>query len=337
MCLYPKLIKNKKYLPNKKNKGVVPECKDERTKLVPVGCGKCIECMKQKKRNWQVRLNEEIRHDTSGNFVTLTFSEESLSKLNKDVTITAKHIKENEIATLAVRRFLERWRKKYKKSVKHWLVTELGHNGTERIHLHGFIFTEQKEDIEKIWQYGIVHIGYSVSPTAVNYIVKYINKLDTKNKGYVSKILCSKGIGKGYLERVDAKNNIYRKHETKEYYKTKEGIKLNLPIYYRNKIYTEEQKENLWLEKLDKNERWICGEKISADDEDTYMNLLEHYREKNKRLGYGDDSEEWDVKEYKRKKAMLRQVKKVEEMKININLMKIQHNLASETEPNLEF
>ena len=42
---------------------------------------------------------------------------------------------EDGIATLAVRRFLERWRKKYKKSVKHWFVTELGGKFTERIHL----------------------------------------------------------------------------------------------------------------------------------------------------------------------------------------------------------
>ena len=59
-----------------------------------------------------------------------------------------------------------------------------------------------------------------------------------------------------------------------------------LPIYYRNKIYTEEEKEKLWLEKLDKEERWICGEKIDVSkSEKEYFNLLEYYREKNERLG----------------------------------------------------
>ena len=145
---------------------------------MPIGCGKCIECMKQKKRNWQVRLLEEIKHDKSGKFVTLTFSEEALECLNKDVVIkTMDSIIENEMATLAVRRFLERWRKKHKKSVKHWLITELGHNGTERIHLHGIIFTNEIEDIKNIWKYGHIWIGEYVNEKTINYIVKYCNKL----------------------------------------------------------------------------------------------------------------------------------------------------------------
>ena len=50
MCLYPKLIKNRKYMPNKKNGGNVPEVQDDRVLYVPVGCGNCIECKRQKKR-----------------------------------------------------------------------------------------------------------------------------------------------------------------------------------------------------------------------------------------------------------------------------------------------
>ena len=61
MCLYPNIIQNRKYIANKKNGGVIPPVNDERTLWVPVGCGKCIECRKQKARNWSVRLQEEIR------------------------------------------------------------------------------------------------------------------------------------------------------------------------------------------------------------------------------------------------------------------------------------
>ena len=35
MCLYPIFIKNKKYTYNKKNKGIIPELKDERCMYVP--------------------------------------------------------------------------------------------------------------------------------------------------------------------------------------------------------------------------------------------------------------------------------------------------------------
>ena len=42
--------------------------------------------------------------------------------------------------TKAIRLCLERIRKHTGKSVKHWFITELGHNGTERIHLHGIVW-----------------------------------------------------------------------------------------------------------------------------------------------------------------------------------------------------
>ena len=97
-------------------------------------------------------MNEEIKHDRTGKFITLTFSNEELEKLIQETGIQES----NAVATIAVRRFLERWRKKYKKSVKHFLITELGHNGTERIHLHGILFTNEKtETIQEIWKYGI--------------------------------------------------------------------------------------------------------------------------------------------------------------------------------------
>ena len=60
MCLYPKLILNRKYLPNKKNGGTPPKCPDERLRYVTAACGKCYECRKQKARGWLVRMEEDI-------------------------------------------------------------------------------------------------------------------------------------------------------------------------------------------------------------------------------------------------------------------------------------
>lgn len=305
MCLYPKLIKNRKYTANKKNGGVIPAISDKRTLLVPVGCGKCIECKKQKSRGWQVRLNEEIRHNKKGKFVTLTFSNESIKELSKEIKGLNGYDLDNEIATLATRRFLERWRKKFKKSVRHWLVTELGGNGTENIHMHGIIWTEEEsETIDKIWKYGKTWIGDNknggyVNEKTINYIVKYVNKTDEKHKEYNSKILTSQGIGKQYIERSDSNRNKYKEKETKETYTTRTGTKINLPIYYRNKIYSEEEREKLWIEKLDKKERWVCGEKVDiSKGEEEYYKIVEYYREKNKRLGYGNDEKNWERKRY---------------------------------------
>ena len=191
-------------------------------------------------------------------------------KLHNEIKGLSGYELDNEIAALATRRFLERWRKKYKKSVRHWLVTELGGNGTENIHIHGIIWTnEPKETIDKIWGYGYTHIGDKtnggyVNEKTINYIVKYVNKTDEKHPNYNSKILTSAGIGKQYLNRIDHKRNKYNGTNTIETYQTKNGLKINLPIYYRNHIYTEEEREKLWLIKLDKEERWVCGEKVDV-------------------------------------------------------------------------
>ena len=48
MCLLPKLIKNKKYCSTKKNGGIIPAVSDKRALYVAVGCGRCMECLKQK-------------------------------------------------------------------------------------------------------------------------------------------------------------------------------------------------------------------------------------------------------------------------------------------------
>ena len=114
---------------NEKNGGVIPPVSDQRTLWVPVGCGNCMECRKQKAREWQVRLLEDIRHNKNGIFVTLTFDNENYTKLSNEIKNEINnndtYLIDNTIAKIGVRRFLERWRKSHKRSVRHWLVTEL--------------------------------------------------------------------------------------------------------------------------------------------------------------------------------------------------------------------
>lgn len=343
MCFYPSLIQNRRYIPNKKNGGIIPVCKDERLKAVPIGCGRCMECRKQEARKWQVRLLEDVRHNKNGKFVTLTFSDESIKELTKEisnkktkkiigtkqyvdkngklkkrytyeiieteVTYINGYETDNAIAKIAVRKFLERWRKKHKTSARHWLITELGHQGTENIHLHGIIWTnEDMKEIEKHWKYGYVWTGEEdangkitnyVNEETVNYLTKYVHKQDFKYTEYKPKVLTSAGIGAGYLERTDWLKNKYIEGKTKEYWKSRTGHKIAMPNYWRNKIYSEDERENLWLEKLDKEERWVGGEKVSvADGMKEYYGLLEYHRARNIRLGYQTDTVNWNQKKY---------------------------------------
>lgn len=303
MCLYPKIIQNKKYVPNKKNGGIVPAVYDKRVLAVPIGCGICMECKKKKAREWSIRLQEEIKTNKNGKFVTLTFSNESIKELTNEIKGLEGYNLDNEIATKATRRFLERWRKKYKKSLKHWFVTELGKEGTENIHIHGIVWTnETKETISEIWKYGYTRIfdktnGGWVNEQTINYIVKYANKVDEKHPNYNQKILTSPGIGKNYTNTHNSTLNKFAITNTKETYTTRQGHKISLPIYYRNKIYNEEEREKLWIQKLDKNVRYIGGEKIEANNWTEIQKLQDYYRKINKKLGYGDNKT-WKTKEY---------------------------------------
>lgn len=321
MCLFPRLIKNPKYRANKKNGGNIPEPIDKRVMTVPIGCGYCMECMKKKANNWKVRLLEDIKTNTNGKFITLTFSNESYTELANEINKKRKdkikgYTLDNEIATIATRRFLERWRKHNKKSVRHWLISELGQKNTEHLHLHGIIWCDKIEEIEKRWTYGYVWKGKKhrntgeiinyVNEKTIGYITKYVTKVDFIHKYYKPVILCSPGIGNNYINTHNFIKNLYNGKETKETYTFRNGFKSSLPIYFRNKAYTEEEREHLWLKKLDEGIRWVGGEKVKEENEEGYNALVKWYREKNRELGYAEP-ENWDTIKYEQERRILKQ------------------------------
>ena len=136
MCLYPKLIPNRRYLPTKKNGGIPPICPDEKLRYVTAACGDCYECRRQKQRQWVVRMSEESRQTPNAYFLTLTVDDKSYKQLKQKYNLKD----DNDIATKAIRLCLERVRKQTGKSVKHWFITEMGHEKTERLHLHGIVW-----------------------------------------------------------------------------------------------------------------------------------------------------------------------------------------------------
>lgn len=294
-------------MPNKKNDYNPPKCTDKRKELVAVGCGRCIECMKQKRRNWQLRLCEELKISNECKFVTLTFSNEWFNELRKEFKGVQGYALDNSIATLAVRRFLERWRKEHGKSVRHWLVTELGQDETERIHLHGIIWNRDLDKIERIWKYGHVWKGKRVNEIllnyvnekTINYLIKYVGKIDLKHREYKSIVLCSKGIGANFIDDKARQYNKFNGEKTREYYVNKQGFKIGLPIYWRNKLWTEEEREKLWTQKLDENIRFVMGAKFKVEkDYEKFLNVQKYYQRINEEAGYGNDIKDWSSEQY---------------------------------------
>lgn len=307
MCLYQTKILNPKYLPNEKNGGIPPKCEDERKKYIYTDCGWCVECRKKIANNWKIRLYEEIKTNKNCEMVTLTFRPEAIQELENE--IFTKHYKGlergeldvNILAAYSVRMFTERWRKKYKKAPRYFLITELGHEGSERIHLHGLFFNvlninklEYQKDIQEKWTYGNVDFGEWVDERSINYISKYITKVDKINEGYKQKIFVSKGLGKDYVSNKRYLH-AWKDENTNTLYRTKKGTYIAIPKYYKKKLFTEEEQEKLWTYQLNKNEIWIDGTKYDKERQDDLEyrkevigNILGR-REANKKAGFGDD------------------------------------------------
>lgn len=329
MCLYTQLIDNKKYQKNAKNGGLVPPFSDTRTLTVPRKCGNCIECRKQKAREWQIRLSEDIKENKNGKFITLTFNTKSLRQLAaevilkkyeridalKQIEINDYKIKreiqklkrqtygyglDNEIATIAIRKFNERWRKETGKAIRHWAITELGTNQTEHIHIHAIMWTDNIPLITKKWQYGYVWDGEYKNEQKINYvnqktcgyITKYMHKMDQLHKHYIPKMLTSAGIGKAYINSHNASRNKYNGEKTILTYKSNTGHEISLPKYYKDKLYTEEEKEKLWIIQMNKGEKYICGVKTKTEEE--YQEAKKHYHDKNIQLGYTNNKKNWE-------------------------------------------
>ena len=238
MCLYPRLYQNKRYVKNKKNRGVVPTPRDERMRLVPVGCGNCMECRKKKANEWKIRLYEEIR-ERKGKFVTFTFSDKWLVKIEETLRqrgCTLEHEElDNEIARYAVDRFAVRYKNENGRRPRRWFVTELGAK-KGRIHLHGIYFEDTDNDeLERIWKYGGIWVGDYCNRASITYIVKYMTKVDEVHPYYKGIVLTSNGIGKGYMKKGNFERAKYKKNGiTRDWYNSDNGFKMSNPIYYRN-------------------------------------------------------------------------------------------------------
>ena len=87
----------------------------------------------------------------------------------------------------AIRHWLELIRKRTGKSVKHWVITEKGED-YNRIHMHGIVWC-RKEDVDA-WRYGYTYIGDYVNGKTINYITKYMLKINEKCPEFEGKVFC---------------------------------------------------------------------------------------------------------------------------------------------------
>lgn len=254
MCLYTTYIPNRRYKPNKKNKGKPGIARAAELLSVPKKCGKCIECRKEKAREWEFRLEQQISKDETAHFVTLTFNEESLNSLKKE------HTDDNELCAAAIKRMIKRCERKIG-TLKHWFVNEQGHEGTERIHLHGFIWGDGAiEAVKEKWQYGFIFDSGRPKEGAIKYCVKYSYKFDEKHPNFKQKVFASKGIGKDWLKSTEAKR--MQNTGKEEPIRLKDGRKMKMPMYFYRKLFNDETREEMFIAKQREEYMFAAGKKI---------------------------------------------------------------------------
>jgi hypothetical protein len=98
-------------------------------------------------------MNKYWTPTQKGSNILLTFSAPQKFRFEK-LKNDSKKKDRDSVCKLAVKRMLERIRKKTKKSVRHWFITELGEN-TGRIHLHGICWGNP-DLVKENWKYGFV-------------------------------------------------------------------------------------------------------------------------------------------------------------------------------------
>lgn len=257
-CLNPQYRKNPKYLPSKKNGFVRPDPpSDIRLLLLRYDCGKCYECRRSRATMWRFRLLQEYKFSSTKrfHFVTFTFSDEALLSLRSEFP----DYDDNAIAKKAVRRFLERYRKRYGVSLRHFLVTELGGKGG-RIHLHGIVmdckagryrgskYIIDMDLFHSIWQYGFCFFGWC-NESSISYVTKYIMKQDPFHPDFKPVLLLSPGIGSAYVNPTS-----YRFHHSDPkgiwYCVTSTGHKIAMPRYYKLKLFSDSEREAHHLDVL---------------------------------------------------------------------------------------
>lgn len=234
-CHMPITIKNERY--NGFN---------QRNHKVP--CGKCVGCLKARQNQWSFRLDQERKVSETSYFVTLTYNDHNLPYT------------EDGLATLYARDtqlFLKRLRKYCQKftsnKLKYYLCGEYG-SKTHRPHYHIILYNlpaelavtdvnRVSEILGKIWKMGHVRIDPCNIKT-IKYVAKYVMKRIKREQRIKDGIepefaRMSKGLGLSYLSPAMTK---FLKDRQQPFITLNDGVKQSMPRYFREKIFTIEDK-----------------------------------------------------------------------------------------------
>jgi hypothetical protein len=141
---------------------------------------------------------------------------------------------------------MKRLRYKTKGKIKHYSVGEYGEK-TKRPHYHQILFGADAKRVEAAWTYGFSQVR-PITPARIRYVTKYMGKRISNTPEGMTKPMnvMSRGLGLSYLTTQILSH--HQKHQI-DYLTLDDGIKMKMPKYYLNKIFTEKERYALTLKR----------------------------------------------------------------------------------------
>lgn len=200
-----------------------------------VPCGKCVNCLFNKRNEWFARLMLEGQNSVLPPvFITLTYDDYYLPP-------------DGNVSKTDVQKFFKRLRYHLPEDhFRYFVVSEYGPT-RHRPHYHAimFDFPTDKATIDfigKVWMLGFVSVGIA-HDGGLSYCCKYVG-FKSLDYGKAPNFMLSSrrpAIGASYLEVVD-NVEFHQRDPINNSYVTINGKKFTLPRYLREKIYDEKSK-----------------------------------------------------------------------------------------------
>lgn len=230
---------------------------------IEVPCGKCAACVEKKSNDWASRIYHEWLYAPTSAFLTLTYADEHLTYNNvvlkyghyiEPVGLIPVLVKED------VQKFMKRLRKKLGNGLRFFLGAEYGEtDGRPHYHLALFGYPQRFHDnileiVKETWAKGNIQYG-DMNIRRIMYVAKYIystSLINHKAENFVKPfILCSRMPGLGYQYYLDKKVRDYHNTTLDTNVPIDDNKKLPMPRYYRDKIFTEDSKDQLYRNWID--------------------------------------------------------------------------------------
>jgi hypothetical protein len=225
--------------------------------FVTFDCRKCMNCLQKKQIEIVFRLEETLKHTKSSKnfrpcFATFTYGPEYLPIAESGYPT----LKRSDF-TKMLRRYDMLCRRKYGvgmyPKLKFLASGEYGTLGA-RPHYHMICVNADHDLLLKAWSIygkplGVVEIQTTFKTNAIGYTAKYISKHENNQLTYKHVepefVSWSRGLGKEFLT-PQMMAYFHADPENRNTITLKGGVKMHLPIYYKNKIgFSEDEK---WLQ-----------------------------------------------------------------------------------------